>query len=79
MIEHMMYTVILTPEVEDGGYSVAVPALKGCHTQGETVDEALANAREAIAAYVESLKEDGLPVPVEEAHPMSFLMDVVAA
>jgi predicted RNase H-like HicB family nuclease len=41
--------VILERE-EDGGFQAFVPALKGCHTQGDTVDEALANAQEAIAA-----------------------------
>ena len=51
----MKYTVIL----EDGedGYIIAhVPALKGCHTQGKTKEEALKNAREAIELYIESLK-----------------------
>lgn len=39
------YTVVLTPEVEVGGFSVTVPALAEIATQGETVEEALANAR----------------------------------
>lgn len=56
--------VILEKEAE-GGYSVHVPSLPGCASQGETVDEALANIREAIELYVESLKEDGLPIPTE--------------
>ncbi len=56
------YTVVLTPE-EEGGYSVAVPALAGCHTQGETVEEALANAREAIELYLEVLRDEGRPIP----------------
>jgi predicted RNase H-like HicB family nuclease len=41
-----------------------VPSLPGCHSQGETVEEALANIKEAIELYIEVLKEDGLPVPV---------------
>ncbi len=48
------------PEV---GYSVSVPALKGCHTQGETVPEALEMAREAIVCHTTSLRRRGLPVP----------------
>lgn len=46
-----------------GGYSVSVPALSGCATQGETVEECMANAKEAIELYIESLKEDNLPIP----------------
>ena len=41
------FEVILESE-EDGGYSVHCPALKGCHSQGQTVEEALANIKEAI-------------------------------
>ena len=47
---HHRYTVILEPE-DAGGFHAFVPALKGCHTQGDTEEEALANAQEAITAY----------------------------
>jgi len=60
----MRYTVVLGDEAE-GGYSVSVPALPGCHSQGDTRDEALANIREAIELYVETLREVGEPVPTE--------------
>ncbi|HTW95003.1 MAG TPA: type II toxin-antitoxin system HicB family antitoxin [Tepidisphaeraceae bacterium] len=60
----MRYTVVLEQE-EDGGYVVSVPALPGCVTQGDTRQEALANAREAIEAYVEDCREAGDPVPTE--------------
>jgi len=59
------YTVIFEEESE-GGYHVYCPALRGCHTQGETREEALRNIREAIELYIESLVEDGLPVPKED-------------
>lgn len=62
----MSYTVLIVPgEPDEGGYWVKVPALPGCVTQGETVEEALANSREAIEAYVLSLQDRGLPVPGE--------------
>lgn len=54
--------VVLEEEAE-GGYSVHVPGLPGCASQGETVEEALSNIRAAIELYLESLKADGLPVP----------------
>jgi predicted RNase H-like HicB family nuclease len=44
---------------EDGGYHVYAPELPGLHTQGDTLDEATDNAREALALYVEGLREDG--------------------
>jgi len=61
----MEYTVILHP-AEEGGYWVDVPALPGCYSQGETVEEAMANVREAIEAHLDALKEDNQPMPREE-------------
>ncbi|MFQ6033015.1 MAG: type II toxin-antitoxin system HicB family antitoxin [Candidatus Zixiibacteriota bacterium] len=58
----MDYTVILHP-AEEGGYWVEVPALPGCFSQGETVEEALSNVREAIELHLEGLKEDGVETP----------------
>ncbi|TAK28642.1 MAG: type II toxin-antitoxin system HicB family antitoxin [Chloroflexota bacterium] len=65
MERHHYFTVILERE-ESGGYHAYCPSLKGCHTQGDTLDEALTNIREAMQAYVESLKKHGEPVPVED-------------
>ena len=59
------YTVILEPDEEGNGYTVLVPALPGCITQGTTKEEALERAKEAITLYIETLKADGEPVPVE--------------
>jgi len=59
------FTIILERE-EDGGYHAFCPALKSCHTQGDTVEEAIQNAREAIEAYIESLKARGEEVPTED-------------
>ncbi len=59
----MRYTVVLEP-VDDGqGYTVRVPALPGCTAEGRTREEALANAREAIAGFIRALEEAGEPVP----------------
>jgi len=62
-----MRQVILIPDLEDGGYTVEVPSLPGCISQGDTIDEALENIKDAIQGYVESLEADGLPVPAEDA------------
>jgi antitoxin HicB len=58
----MTYTVVLERE-RDGGYSVHVPALKGCRTQGDGLAEALDMAREAILCHVEAMVADGESVP----------------
>jgi predicted RNase H-like HicB family nuclease len=63
------YTVLLYPEPEEGGYSVLVPSLPGCVTQGDTVEEALSNAREAISGHVATLEQLGEDVPEEEVPP----------
>lgn len=60
------YTVIFQP-AEEGGYTVSVPALPGCYTEGDTLTEAKAMAKEAIACYLESLQKDGLPFPKEDS------------
>jgi antitoxin HicB len=72
------YTIILHPDPEEGGYTVTVPALPGCVTQGETLEEAIAMARDAIRLYIESLIADGEPVPEEHAHPQAIIIDVAA-
>ena len=56
------FDVVLTPG-EDGWFSVTVPALPGCTSQGATRDEALAMIREAIEVYLESLVAHGDPIP----------------
>ena len=57
-----MRHVILTP-IEDGWWMAEVPSLPGCHTQGESKEEAMENIREAIESYIASLEEDGEIVP----------------
>ena len=58
----MRYRVLIEPD-EDGVYLAEVPALPGCISQGGTRDEALANVKEAIAGYLESLEAHGEPIP----------------
>lgn len=56
------FHVILELE-KNGSYTAYVPALPGCHSQGDTETEALKNVREAIECHIESLRKDGLPIP----------------
>ena len=53
--------LVFEPE-DDGGFHVYAPDLPGLHTQGDDFDDAMANANEAVALYVEGLREDGEPL-----------------
>ena len=64
-MEARHFTVILERE-EDGGYYAFCPVLKGCHSQGDTLEEALVNIREAISVYLEDLKAEGEPIPEDD-------------
>ncbi len=61
----MQYTVVVH-SAEEGGYWVDVPSLPGCFSQGETIDEAMNNVREAIELHIQGLKDEGQVVPKEE-------------
>ena len=52
------YAVVIHEEPE-GGYWAEVPALPGCYTQGDSIDELMGNVREAIAGVLEVMKEQG--------------------
>lgn len=58
------YTAHFIPE-SDGGFSVVVPVLPGCNTQGNTFAAAERNARDAIQLYLASLLAHGEPIPIE--------------
>jgi antitoxin HicB len=71
------YSIVVDPDPE-GGYTVTVPALPGCITQGETTEECIAHAREAIALYLEDLVASGEPIPEEKEHPQLLQVTVAA-
>ena len=62
----MKWRVLLEQDHETGDWAVWCPELPGCASAGETEDEALQNIREAIELYVQTLLEDGLPIPIED-------------
>lgn len=66
-----VYPAIFHPE--EIGFSVFFPDLKGCQSQGETIEEATLMAQEALGAYLECLKEDDKPVP-SPSPPKSLLL-----
>jgi predicted RNase H-like HicB family nuclease len=58
----MEYSVVVH-KAEEGGFWVEVPALPGCYSQGETVEDTLENVREAIDLYLEVLTEERETIP----------------
>lgn len=58
----MKLQVILEPS-EEGGFTVFVPSLPGCISEGDSRDEALGNIKEAIALYLEPIEDDVLVAP----------------
>lgn len=72
------YSVVLTP-AEEGGFTVTVPSLPGCITEGDSFEEAMANAREAIELTLECLKERGDPIPHELAPSITSAITVADA
>ena len=56
----MKFVVVLEPDRDVGGYNVSIPALPGCFTQGETVEESLERARDAISAYLDGETPESL-------------------
>lgn len=60
----LTYRILLRKEPE-GGYTVIIPSLPGCVTYGDSVDEAIEMAKEAIELYIDSLKEHGEEIPTE--------------
>lgn len=79
----MRYTVLIHPDHEAGGFYATVPAVPGVVDQGETVEEALGNVREALAFTLECMKEDGEEIPpdmeIKEVHTLDVGPNRVAA
>ena len=62
MTENLSFSVVLEPQ-EGGGFTVLVPALPEVVTEGDTEEEALANAREAIRAILDYRRDHGIAIP----------------
>lgn len=62
--EIMEYTILIH-KADEGGFWAEVPALSGCFSQGETIEETIANTKEAIELHISCLQEDGEEIPVD--------------
>ena len=71
------YKIHLHKEAE-GGYLVTVPALPGCITQGDDIDEAIEMAREAFELYIEELTGRGEPIP-DDTNTLEYSLNLVTS
>jgi len=69
--DYSMEYTILIHKAEEGGFWVEVPALPGCFSQGETVEETIKHVKEAIKLHISCLKEDKEEVPVDDEFILS--------
>ena len=67
----MRYKVVIKKDLEDGGYNVSCPALPGCHSQGDTVEEARENIKDAIQGCMEVINQRALKGVKEQAIEVS--------
>ena len=72
------YTIILEPDQEEGIYTVTVPALPGCVTQGSDVEECIERAKEAISAWIADAEATGEPIPEETMRPQVITIGIAA-
>ncbi|MGH2560934.1 MAG: type II toxin-antitoxin system HicB family antitoxin [Thermomicrobiales bacterium] len=73
------YTVVLTPDIESGGYTVTVPALPGCVTDGETIEQALERAQEAIELYLRDEDPTSLAAATNRPEVIVASVEVMAS
>jgi len=61
------YTAVFEPDKEVGGYTVTIPSLPGCISEGETFEEALKNIQEAASLYLEVMKREEEEITSEDS------------
>ncbi|GAB3039810.1 type II toxin-antitoxin system HicB family antitoxin [Spirosoma pulveris] len=72
------YRLILTPEPE-GRCTVKVPTIRGCITYGETIEEGIATAKDAIEGCLAVLKVEGQPIPPDDSQTVAYLLGLTTA
>jgi predicted RNase H-like HicB family nuclease len=62
-MKNLIFPIAIEPGDEHHAFGVVVPDIPGCHAAGDTLEEAYANAKEAIEAHLDTLLDEGLPIP----------------
>ncbi len=58
------FTIVVEKD-EDGIFIVSCPAIQGCYTQGDTLEEAISNIKDVISLHIQARKEQGEEIPIE--------------
>ena len=68
------FNISILPDKEGGGYLIEFPDLPGCISDGDTIDEAIANGKDALSCWIETAEEYGneIPKPSSPAHSSEF-------
>jgi predicted RNase H-like HicB family nuclease len=74
-MNNVTYTLHIE-RAEEGGYVAFFPTLPGCHTQGETLEEVFAMAKDALAGYLDCLRANGDSIPEEKLRSTQTSFDV---
>lgn len=77
MERRLTYTIHIERD-EDGMYVVSVPALRGCFTEGRTLDEALRMAQDAISGFITVLARRGKKIPIERPQKSPFSVSILS-
>ena len=62
-MKNLIFPIAIEPGDEKHAFGVVVPDIPGCHSAGDTLEEAYANAKEAIETHLETLIDEGMPLP----------------
>lgn len=60
------YTAVFEPDIKEGGFTVTIPTLPGCISEGDTFEEALNNIQEAASLYLDVMRINRREIPTEE-------------
>jgi antitoxin HicB len=77
MSKTLAYSLTIEFHQEEQGYLAYFPALAGCHTWGETYEEAVKNAEEVLVGYLEALQKNGEKIPEEDHSAAGVSLGVV--
>jgi predicted RNase H-like HicB family nuclease len=72
----MQFNVVIEEDPAEEGYVVRCPALKGCWSQGDTIEEALENIKEAIVGYLKTLNERAVHEVTEKSPERALIKEV---
>ena len=70
MNKRLYYSAVFEPDTKNGGFTVTIPSLPGCISEGNTFEEAFTNIKEAAQLYIETMENNGLEINEEKQGPI---------